>query len=56
LKDVPEAKKDEAWKRLLELCKDHGIDVSDEDKERSAANRLRELRLRLRLAQFRARA
>jgi HK97 family phage prohead protease len=31
LKDVPEADKDKAWKRLLALCKEHGIDVSKED-------------------------
>jgi HK97 family phage prohead protease len=55
LKDVPQDVKDKAWKRLLELCKEHGIDISDEDKERSAANRLRELRLRMKLAQHRAR-
>jgi HK97 family phage prohead protease len=55
LKDVPTDAKDKAWKKLLDLCKKYGIDVSDEDKERSAAYRLRELRLRLKLSQHRAR-
>lgn len=52
LQDIPKDALDAAWKRLLELCKQYGIDVSDADKERSL--RLRALCLRLRLAQARA--
>lgn len=50
LKDVPADVKDKAYKRLVELCKEHGITVSDDD---SRSRRTRAA-LRLKLAQLRA--
>jgi HK97 family phage prohead protease len=52
---IPEGQKAEAHAKLVRLCKEHGIEVSSDDKERSLDHRLRELRLRLRLAELRAR-
>jgi HK97 family phage prohead protease len=51
LEDVAEEEKAKVWKRLVELCKEHGIDVSDEDARSGQAC----LELRLRLATLRAR-
>jgi len=38
LKDVPEDVKAKAWKRLVGLCKKHGIEVSDDEKKAAGAS------------------
>lgn len=50
VQDVPEDVKKEAWTKLVELCKQHGIDVSSKDGRAAREH----LELRLKLAQLRA--
>ncbi len=51
LEDVPEDIKNAAWTRLVELCKQHGIEVSPDDERDWKAN----MELRLKLAMLRSR-
>lgn len=51
LEGVSAAEKEAAWEKLVSLCKQHGIEVSNDD----SRSQTEHLRLRLKLAQLRAR-
>lgn len=52
LEDVSKDAKDAAWAKLLELCKSHGIDVSDKETKSADVEKER-MAMRLRLARAR---